>query len=995
MEPKQPFLFPPFRLDPGNGQLWCGQQILPLKPKTFAVLEHLVSHAGQLVTKEELLDALWADVHVSDAVLKTCVREIRQALQDNPKAPQYIETVHRRGYRFIAAVTRRQFSAVSHLIADGGTPAPISTSQPRVSTLVGREGELAQLHAWWVQALQGKRQVVFVTGEAGIGKTTIVEAFLERIATAEEVWIGRGHSIEHYGTGEAYLPVLEAFGRLGQESGGERLVELLNRHAPTWLVQMPALIDTARLETLQYKGLGATKERMLREMAEAVERLTQERPLVLQFEDLQWSDHATLDLLAYLARRPGPARLMVLGTYRPVDVAVRDHPLKPVKQELQVRGLCEELRLEFLPTAAVAEYVTRRFAVGTQPAWPVQQVAQLIHRRTEGNPLFMVSVVNDLVTQGVIAQRNGQWEMTGNIGELEVPAGVRQFIEQQIERISPAGQEVLETASAAGGEFLAATVAAGIEAPVEEVERTCEAFARQGQFLQGSGTGEWPDGTVAARYRFVHALYQEVLYERVSVGRRVSLHQRIGARQAEAYGNRSREIAAELAVHFERGRDYRRAAQYLQYAGENALRRNAHREAIDLLTQGLAVLQLLPPHADLFLQELALQIALGVPLVATKGYAAPEVAQVYDRARELCRQAGEAPHLFPALLGLYGFYLVRAELATARELGELSLVLAERAQDPALLMLAHGTLGNSLFFLGELRGAREHLERGIALYDVQQHHSYTLLYGNDPGIARLSYAAWVLWFLGYPDQALTRSREALTLAQELGHPFNLAFALCFAAWLHQVRREERATQERAESLMALSHEQGFPFWFAQGAFLRGWALVEQGHQREGLQQMRQGEAGYRTLGAKLGRSLHLALLGEAYGKARQTEEGFEVLTEALTTVQESEERYYEAELWRLKGELLLAQAGSKLQAVGCRAKSEEAEACFHHAIAIARRQSAKSLELRAIMSLSRLWQQQGKKGDARTILTESYRWFTEGFDTRDIREARALLTELS
>lgn len=1193
-------VFGPFRLDLRNEQLWDGEQAVPLKPKTMAVLCYLAERPGQLVTKEELLAAVWTEV--DDALLKICIREIRQALRDTPRTPQYIETVHRRGYRFIAAVSS-QLSAASvqplettvqtvpetrpdkkierklaailsadvqgysrlmgedeaatirmlstyrevmtrliqqhrgrvvnapgdnllaefasavdavegavaiqrelqtrnaklpatrqmvyriginvgdvvvedeqiygeavnitarlESLAEGGgicisdatynqvktkvalaytymgkrqvkniaepvrayriqlepeavaiqsplSPSPLDlrphqqaagpggTRRGRLPEgppqIVGREAELVQLYEALETARSEDRRIIFVTGEAGIGKTTLVETFLNQIASREEVWIGQGQCIEHYGAGEAYLPMLEALGRLCREPEGERLLELLHQHAPTWLVQMPALLNATELEALQRRVLGATRERMLREMAEAIEALTQERLVMLRFEDLHWSDPSTLDLIAYLARRPGPARLLVLGTYRPVDVIVGDHPLRTVKRELQLHGHCEELRLEFLTEAAVEEYLTRRFAVGATSWLPGHEFVQTIHQRTEGNPLFMVTVVNDLVTQGVLTQRDGQWELGGELAAANVPAGLQQFIEQQIEWVSPEAQRVLEAASVAGMDFSAAAVAAALEAEVEEVEKRCEELSRREQFLHAGGVSEWPDGTVAARYGFIHALYQEVLYERVPAAQRMNLHQRIGERAESAYGQKAREIAAELVMHFEQARDFQRAIQYLQQAGENALRRSAHQEAITHFTKGLELLATVPDTMERARQELVLQIALGVPLTATKGYAAPEVEQLYARARELCQLAGETPHLFPALLGLYGFYLVRAELSTARELGELSLSLAERTQDPTLLMLAHGTLGSPLFFLGELLRAQEHLEQGIALYDFQQHRSYTLLYGNDAGVARLSYASWTLWFLGYPDQALSRISEALNLAQRLGDPFNRAFVLCFTTWLHQLRRDENAAQEHAEALIALSHEQGFPFWLAHGIFLRGWALVEQGYRQEGIQQMREGEAGHAAIGARIGLPLCLALLAEACGKVGRTEEGIEVQAEAVATVHSSEARYYEAELYRLKGELLLNDEGGTMNDERRAKQAVEAEAGFQQAIDIARRQSAKSLELRTVMSLSRLWQQQGKREEARQILAEIYAWFTEGFDTKDLQEAKALLEGLA
>jgi predicted ATPase/DNA-binding winged helix-turn-helix (wHTH) protein len=989
MEHAAQLVFGPFRLDPGQKRLWRGEKELALQPRPVAVLLYLVEHPGRVVTKEELLKAVWAGTYVTRAALKVCVRAIRVALGDAAAAPQYVETVGREGYRFIARV------AGSPVHGSSFPSDPPPSFHVHASLVVGREREVEQLQGWLAKAGRGVRQVVFVTGEAGIGKTTVVERFLQQVHARGPVWLGRGQCVEQYGEGEAYLPVLEALGQVCRGPGGKQVIALLRQSAPMWLVQMPALVSEAELEVLQRKVAGATRERMLREMAEAVEALTAERGLVLVFEDLQWSDHSTLELIAYLARRPEPVRLMVIGTYRPTDVVVQEHPLKGLKQELHVHGYCEEIRLELLTEEDVAAYVAGRFAAEAQASVP--ELARLIYRRTDGNALFMVNLVNDLVAQHVMVHREGRWELSGTIAEIEreIPASIRQFIEQQIERLNPQDQEVLAVASVAGMEFSAAAVAAGLAAAVAEGEKRCAELARRGHFLRQSGIAEWPDGTVASRYSFLHTLYHEMLYARVTGAWRAHLHQQIGQREEAGYGQRVGEIAAELAVHFAQGRDYPRAVRYLQGAGENAIRRSAYQEAAAQCMKGLALLPLLPETPERLQQELLLQTTLGPALVAAKGQAAPEVGQTYTRALELCRQIGETPQLFLVLLGLRRFYLVRAELQTARELGEQLLSLAQSVQDPSLLLEAHGALGLPLFWLGELASARAHLEQGIALYEPQQHSSHIFLYGQDPGVLCRVYGAFALWHLGYPDQALQRIQEALILAQELSHPLSLAVALDFAAWLDQLCRKRQAAQERAETAVALCTEQEFPFWLAWGTLLQGWALVERGQGEEGITRLLQGLAAYQATGAEVVRPYFLALLAEAYRTVGQAEEGLSVLAEALAVAHRTGERFYEAELYRLKGELLLTRAGRRAKAAGKKGSGAEAEGCFQKAITIAHHQRAKSLELRAVMSLSRLWQQQGKQAEARQLLAEIYSWFTEGFDTADLQEAKALLDALT
>jgi predicted ATPase len=486
-----------------------------------------------------------------------------------------------------------------------------------------------------------------------------------------------------------------------------------------------------------------------------------------------------------------------------------------------------------------------------------------------------------------------------------------------------------------------------------------------------------------ATYLFKHALVQEAAYQSLLRSTRQQHHQRIAQVLETQFPDVGETQPELLAQHYTEAGLHAQAVGYWQRAGQRAIQRSAHVEAISHLGKGLEVLKTLPDTPEHTQQELILQTALGQALMVIKGQAAPDVEQAYTRARELCRQVGETPQLVPVLWGLWYFYLVRGEFQTARELGEQLLTLTRNAQDPALRMVAHRALGNTLFWLGEFAPARAHLEQGIALYNPQQHGSLAFVYGQDLAVTCRAWAALTLWLLGYPDQALESIHGALSLARELAHPLSLAYALDWAAMLHRFRREADAAQEHTAAAITLSTERGFAFYLAWGTILHGWALAEQGQGDEGIAQICRGLAAYRAIGGQGGLPYHLAQLAEGYSKVRQTEEGLRVLAEALTIVETTEERCYEAELYRLKGELLLAATNEA-----------DAEACFHQALDIARRQQAKSWELRAAVSLSRLWRHQGKRAEAHALLAPIYGWFTEGFDTADLREAKMLLEEL-
>jgi predicted ATPase len=505
-----------------------------------------------------------------------------------------------------------------------------------------------------------------------------------------------------------------------------------------------------------------------------------------------------------------------------------------------------------------------------------------------------------------------------------------------------------------------------------------------------------------ATYIFKHALIQEEAYQSLLKSTRQHYHRQIAQAMAEQFPETVESQPELLAHHYTEAGLIAQAIPYWQRAGQRAIQRSANVEAVTHLTKGLALLEMLPDNPERIQQELALQTALGLALIATKGYAAPEVEKTYARARQLCQQIGDTAQLFPVLRGLWIFYVVRGALQAARELGEQILSLAQRQRDPVLLVEAHRVLGTTVFYLGELAQAREHLDQGIALYDRRQHRSLAFLYGQDPAVTCLSYAAWALWLLGYPDQALKRCHEALALSQELSHPFTQVYALVFAAGLHGYRREAQVVQERAEAAITLAAQQGFTFWVAMASIRRGWALAEQGQPEEGSAQIRQGQAAYQATGAEISRPANFAMLAEAYAKGGRAEEGLSVLAEALAAAHRTGESYYEAELYRLKGELQLRQAAGRdgwhPDAPGpfMGAKAEEpvqteAEAYFRQALDTARRQHAKSLELRAAMSLSRLWQQQGRHEEAQHMLAATSSWFTEGFDTADLQEAKALL----
>ena len=588
---RQQLIFGPFRFDETNECVWRGSQAIPLRPKAFAVLKYLISHKGILVTKQQLLNDVWPKTYVSEAVLKDCIRQLRHALNDDAKTPQFIETSHRRGYRFIALLTETTPS-----------PDPTATAPPVIqytespSKLLGRDAALAQLRQCLETAFSGNSQTVFVTGEAGIGKTTLVEAFLEQLGPG--ICILRGQCLEQYGSSEAYLPILDALSRLEDDS---QIIEALRNCAPTWISER---------EGVQDKISGVTRERMLRELAEALELITTTTPVVLFLEDLHWSDYSTLDLVSYLARRRRRANLLVIGTYRPVEVIVSEHPLRGVKQELQMHKLCHELPLEYLTLESVCEFLEITFPKHQLPA----AFAEIIHKRTEGNPLFIVNLVEFLVQEKIITEQDDGWKLAVDLSEVElgVPENIREMVDKHIECLETFEQRILEGASIVGMDCSAVAISAGLAEEVVRVEEICDGLARKHHFLWPAYLAELPDGTITPRYRFIHALYVDVLYKRVAATRRRLIHGRIGECGESIYRDRVGEIAAELAVHFEQSQDFVRAVKYLLMAAENAMRRSADHEARTLSKRGLELLKILPQSAEHDVEERNLRAIISV-----------------------------------------------------------------------------------------------------------------------------------------------------------------------------------------------------------------------------------------------------------------------------------------------------------------------------------------------------------------------------------------------
>jgi class 3 adenylate cyclase/predicted ATPase len=939
--------------------------------------------------------------------------------------------------------------AVYEVLGAGPLRTRLQVSVRRgLTRFVGRQRELEQLQQALDQAKAGHGQIVGVMGEPGLGKSRLFYEFVGAHGRAP-LLVLQAYSVSH-GKASPYLPVIEllkSYFRIeppdDERTRREKVtgkVLTLDRSLEDTLPYLFALLGIEEQPSpLQQMDPQIRRKRTFEALKKLFLRESLNQPLILIFEDLHWIDGETQGFLGTLSESVASARILLLTNYRP-----------EYRHEWGQKTYYTQLRLAPFGKAEAEEFLNilmgehgfplpggeRDRERVSDPSF--HALKQLILEKTEGTPFFMEEIVQDLKEQGVLTV--GTHGRAPLPTELHLPPTVQGVLAARIDRLTPDEKALLQQLAVLGREFPLSLVKQVIVQPEDDLYRLLSALQHK-EFLYEQPA--FPE----SEYVFKHALTQEVAYNSVLIERRKTLHEQTGQAIEQLYHDRLEEHYNELAHHYSRSGNTEKAIEYLQKAGQQAVQRSVHTEAINHFAAALELLKTLPATSETVQQELSLQIALGVPVTATKGFAASEVERIYTRAQELCQHLGETPELFAVLQGLWLFSIARLKLQAAQQLGEQLLRLGESVQEPLLLIEACHALGATYLVKGEPSHARQYFERGMTLYNPQQHHSLIARYGYDSGVANSSYLPWALWFLGYPDQALAKSREAVALARELSHPFTLALALSFITRTALFCRDEQMVQELGGVTVALCAQEGFTFYLGMGTMLQGWALIVQANVEAGIAQIRQTLMTHRNAGAGFSEPFYLGLLAEGYGKMNQPQEGLSLLTEAFATVQESTGNLWESELYRLKGELTLQ---SRVQRLGSRVKKsgktkvksekwkvpntqpltpstqaeveQEAEECFLKALDIARQQQAKSLELRAAMSLVRLRQQQALEqgagsteqgarttdhairntqhvtrtalDEARTMLSEIYNWFTEGFDTLDLKEAKALIEGL-
>jgi predicted ATPase/class 3 adenylate cyclase len=894
-------------------------------------------------------------------------------------------------YRLIAG-----FFACHELenLALKGFPKPIdaceidhlSTAKNRLDPLtkaltpiVGREQERNLLFERWQWAEEGMGQVMHLYGDAGIGKSRLVKVLEEYVAQDPQAWL-TPCQCSAYHQNSAFYPVIDLLERvvLQFEPGDvqrdklDRLEGFLVQYGFELTEVVPVFCNLLSVPLGdKYMPSTLSPERQKKLIFETILgvllKIASRQPLLLVIEDLHWADPTTLEFLNLLVEQIATTPIFALFTFRPT--------FKPpwgsraYHTNLLVQRLTQKKSIDIVQHIA-----------GSKPL--PSEVLEQILTKADGVPLFVEELTKMVLESGLLREGVNEYTLAGKVVPLEIPMTLQDSLMARLDRLASA-KELIQLCSILGREFTSEMLLAIQPHDKKMLQRGLKQLVESELLYQ---RGIFPKAT----FIFKHALIQETAYQSMLKNTRRRYHRKIAEVLAEQFFELATAQPEIIAHHYSEAGLGNEAISYWQQAGQHAVERFANKEAIAHFSKALELLKDQPEKPEHIQQELMLQLAMGPPLSSLKGFAAPEVEIACSRAYKLCQQVGGARLQFPALWGLWHYYLVNSDFPKAVKLAEQLTGLAHTANDHAFLSDAYRAIGETFLWSGEFSQARAYFEKGIDLTDSRQQHSS---FAENPGVSCRFFSAIALWFLGYPDQALLRSQEAVTMAQEMTHPFSLSAAHHFASLLHLLRQESQSAMEHAEAAMTIAADRGFVFFIAYDTMLKGWALAEQGQTEEGLSQLHEGLVAFQATGTKVLVPQWMVVLSELYGTLGQVENALSVLAEAqILSEKNNGERYYIAEMFRLKGQLLIRGKKDKIQEVS---DYDEAVFCFLRAIKWAQQQDAKSLELRAAMSLSKIWQSQGKKSDAFELLNKIYGWFEEGFGTTDLIAAKVLLEELS
>ncbi len=933
--------FGPFRLDLDAEQLWKGVKQVPLRRKPMTILRFLVENPRKLVTHEELLATVWAGAVVSDSAVRSHLHELRQVLGEG-----VIETVIGRGYRFVAELETAQVAA------------PRATAE---RVLVGRDAELATLRAAFDRAQKNQRQICFVTGEPGIGKTTLVEAFCDELPP--EVLVLRGTYVEQFSTPEAYFGVVDMFLRTRGTRHADRVSSALVKFAPSLLAQIPQLVPEAKQDEVTRRGAAATEARIVRELMEATEFLAQQ-PLVLVLEDMQWSDIATIDLLGMSGQRRELARLLVIATSRRAEANTISHPLNRVMRSLVARHGATAISVEPIGDTAIQQLVDRRFGAHDLPP----ELGSIIDRITGGTPLFVVAALDDLVSRGMIAERDGRWRLVASLDEVATHRAdtVLQLIDMQLDRLTDLEQRALEAASVVGYEFATELCATALETSPETIDDLCDDLVRRGLFLRRDGTEEWPDGTIQPRYGFRHGLVFQVCHDRVSAARRQRWHRLVAERLESAYGSKADEVSHRLAIHFEHARSLTKAIRYYVITGDRTASRYASNDAHNLFSHAFDLLRRTPETPERDALELEVLGGMSPSVLRTVERISNDHTQ-FQRMLELARRLDNGPRSYTALVDLAVRHTLLAEYERAIAIcAQMDEIAATTEVHRSAIGYGAAMRACSHTWRGEVAAASD-LLRQILVGVPTTNLDHSILGPTDGSIIGFSYYATCFFVTGQPESAFREAHRGLERARASRDPFAIGMSLMTIARIHFLHRDPpELTHRFASECLAMKEA---AVWHGGATYLERWAhSVEQpltADQADDLIQYFHG-SGRRY---PMATTMHALSLIAALRASNQHGKALDILEEVLAFAAEHHERLVEAELLRIRGEL-----------------DSDGAPWFRRAVAVARELALPGLELRAATNLAAL--DPTTRDDLAALLARR----TEGLTSPDVLAARAILS---
>jgi DNA-binding winged helix-turn-helix (wHTH) protein/tetratricopeptide (TPR) repeat protein len=921
------YAFGRFRLSDDGTLLLDQGAAVAVAPKVLRTLLVLIEHAGQVVAKDDLIRAVWPDTFVEEVGLTRNISVLRQILGDDGQ--RFIATIPRVGYRFIADVEHIKRSASSDRpVQSSETARPSVAHAVRERLTVGHRQERAQLDAAFSATTRGSGRLVAVSGEPGIGKSTIVEEFLSELR--EQCLVGQGRCSERLAGAEPHLAVLEALDELLARD--RALTESLRRLAPTWYVHVAPRFSGGPVEPrLPDQMQTGSPERLMRELTVFLEEISRTQPIVMFIDDLHWSDVSTVDIIAHLAARLVRMQVMLIVAYRANEMAATNHPFNRLRGELLGRGQLTEVAVSLLTIQDVREYVLSLLGSDNVPP----ELPSLVYRKTEGHPLFMTGLVRYL-------QEHGASSVDSVEATREIPESLKGMIERSLQALDSEAEQLLRVAALHGNEFESAVVARVAGRTAVEVEEHLQRLARVHGLLTIAGEHCLPDGTFSLKCRFVHVLYQNALYASTTPSRRAEWARQIGETLAGCYGKRIELVASELALLFEIARNFKEAATHFLAASRTANRRFAFREASELARRGLGCVQaagIMQRQEGLRL-EFDLTFALFGPLASVEGYAAPEIERLTRRLLQLGEELGDTAATAAALAASWAVRMVRGECLAAKDGGLKLVSLGQSAKNDIILMNGHMKAEIACHHIGEFREAQEHAD-AIAALDSKRHNAERIMGVLDPIVASLAEAGRNLWIMGYLERAPQYCTRAVEVARDVRHPDSLAFAWLFHGWMYGFQRDWKACLKSAEAGITVASESGSVQVLAWNRCVRGWAMAHMGRVNEGLEELGTGIESSRRIMGQVAVPQFSTMMAEALLLRGDTDAAGQWLAQALELSNRQFDRYFDAELHRLSAICSLK-----------RGQRDAARSRLGNALEVAQAQEAATFELRAALTLA-------------------------------------------